>query len=650
MPVMPPVIVTAKRPDPRADIINRPGFVAMVDLSSRSQRVEDLPAILSQLVGVRVTQYGGLGSFATVSIRGSSSSQVRTFLDGVPIDDPYLGVTNIGDLPLGGLDRVEVYRGFSPPSLGGSAIGGAVQLVTRMDGTHDATLSGLNMSAAAGSFDTQREAASLWLRPGPVRLFAHATHEQSEGDFEFYDDNGTPQNPNDDETATRVNNDFTGWSTILRAAAAVPKAGDTSFSYYDASRESGVPGLGSFQSETARSTRHRRMGQVRLEGHPLLRKQLQWWVNGFYQRANERFSDRDGDVSLLAQDTDNTIDSYGGNVRARWLVPWVPAALEASFLGQKETFHPESNYPTPTSGPDRWRRASTTSIGADVYLLRQKLVLTATQRFEENIDEFFAAPRFPWLPPTSEGRVRHSTRTPSFGARWQLASWLVAKGNAGRYYRLPTFLELFGNTGSVTGDAALDPEEGRNWDAGVVVSAASAAGFRSLFLEVSRFDNEADNLILYFPNSQYTVKPTNIGASRVRGWEVSVTAGVGSRLDLAAGYTRLDTEDTSDIPYYHGNELPSRPRDDVHASLACNVSIVRVTYELEYMSRNWLDRANLREAPARDLHSLALTVRTPVDGLALTIEGRNLTDERPVDVAGYPLPGRSMYSTLSYRY
>jgi iron complex outermembrane receptor protein len=160
MPVMPPVIVTAPRPDPRADITNRLGFVAMVDLSKRTGRVEDLPAVLSQLVGVRVTQYGGLGSFATVSIRGSSSSQVRTFLDGVPIDDPYLGLTNIADLPLGGVDRVEVYRGFSPPSLGGSAIGGALQLVTRMEGTHDATLSGAEASAAAGVL--RHEAGSVF--------------------------------------------------------------------------------------------------------------------------------------------------------------------------------------------------------------------------------------------------------------------------------------------------------------------------------------------------------------------------------------------------------------------------------------------------------------------------------------------------------
>ncbi len=209
--------MTAKRPDARSDATNRPGFVALVDLTARTGRVEDLSAILSQLVGVRVTQYGGLGSFATVSIRGSSSSQVRTFLDGMPIDDPYPGVPNPSDLPLGGVERVEVYRGFSPPQLGASAIGGAVSLVTRDDPSARGTLvNAAEAALSAGSLETQRENASLWLAPGPIRFFAHGTHEKSQGDFEFEDDNGTPQNPNDDETATRLNNAFEGWNAIAR--------------------------------------------------------------------------------------------------------------------------------------------------------------------------------------------------------------------------------------------------------------------------------------------------------------------------------------------------------------------------------------------------------------------------------------------------
>jgi outer membrane receptor protein involved in Fe transport len=58
----------------------------------------------------------------------------------------------------------------------------------------------------------------------------------------------------------------------------------------------------------------------------------------------------------------------------------------------------------------------------------------------------------------------------------------------------------------------------------------------------------------------------------------------------------------------------------------------------------------MRQTPSRNLHNLTFAVHTPVDGLVFTLEGMNLTDERPVDVAGYPLPGRSVYSSVNYRY
>lgn len=650
MPVMPAVIVTAKRPDFRSDITNRPGFVAMVDLSQRKNRVEDLPEILSQMVGVRVTQYGGLGSFATVSIRGSSSSQVRTFLDGVPIDDPYLGVTNVADLPLGGVDRVEVYRGFSPPALGSAAMGGAVQLVTRMDGTHDALLSGAEASASTGSFDTRRQGISLWLKPGRFRFFGHGTHEVSAGNFDFVDDNGTPENAGDDATAQRINNDFNAWSGILRGSVEFNGVGTASAGYYDASRDNGVPGLGSNQSTSARSQRRRRLGQLKFDGAPRFDERLVWNLAGFYHRANEQFSDPDDELALSASGVDNTINAYGGTARLKYLIPGNRFSVEANASSTTDQFHPVATVPESKTGPDRWRRTVMIALGGDAYLIGQSLVVSGLFRWEEDTDEFGGETLYPWLPPSAEGRYQHATTSPALGMRWRARSWLTFKGNIGRYYRVPTFLELFGNVGSVTGNPALAPEEGINRDVGFTINMGRIGFARSLYAEASYFDNDVDNLILFFPNSQWTAKPTNIGAAHIRGVEANLRAALAANVEIAAGYTHLDTRDTSDIPYYHGNELPSRPAHDLNLSVAYTWHALRATYEFQYISANFLDRANLRETDARNLHALILSLRTPVHGLSLTVEGRNLSDDRTEDVAGFPLPGRSVYSTLGYRY
>jgi iron complex outermembrane receptor protein len=236
------------------------------------------------------------------------------------------------------------------------------------------------------------------------------------------------------------------------------------------------------------------------------------------------------------------------------------------------------------------------------------------------------------------------------GLRWQARPWIAFKANAGRYYRLPTLLELFGNAGSVSGSADLVPERGVNRDLGVVLNFTRAGAARPLRVEVSHFQNNVENLILFFPNSQYTSKPANIGSARLEGWETSVSVTLFTRLDASVGYTYMDTEDTSEIPYYRGNDLPSRPAHDVNASVAYAWRSVRTTYELHHVSANWLDRANLRATPARNLHALTVTVETPADGVSLSVEGRNLTDERATDVAGFPLPGRSIYSTILYRH
>jgi iron complex outermembrane receptor protein len=647
--VVAPVVIEAPRPDTRADYLNRSGFVARVDLTARRGRVEDLSTVLSTVVGVNVTQYGGLGSFATASIRGSSSSHVRTYLDGMPIDDPWLGVTNLGDLPLGNLERVEVYRGFSPPQLGGSAIGGAVNLVTRRDDGRDGLLSGLEANLSGGSFETRRENASLWIQPGAFRVFAHLGHERSQGDFAFLDDNATPFNPDDDAIATRANNAFEGWTGMARVARDIGGAGEMSLAYHDLWRENGVPGYSANPSLTANSERRRRIGQLRFEGTPRWNQQLLWWADGFYQHTTDRYRDHDADQSLIAQDTDNRILNYGGNARVRWLMPWLPVALDGALMGNKETFHPVNNLPQHREGPDRWRRGTVLSSGADIYLFGQSLVLTGTWRREHYQNEFYDAARFPWLPPSPQGRVSYDADAPSAGARWQARSWLALKGNVGRYYRVPTFLELFGNTGSVTGNATLEPERGVNRDAGIVIETHRPA-WGSLVLEAGFFDNTAENLILFFPNSQHTSQPVNIGSARLRGWELSAAATIARRVDVAASYTRLDTEDTSAIPYYRGNELPSRPQHDVNTSIAGNLGPLRLTYELDYLSANWLDRANLTRTPSRSLHSALAAARLPVPGLTFTLEGRNLTDDRTADVAGYPLPGRAFFSTLSYQY
>ncbi|MFH1755441.1 MAG: TonB-dependent receptor, partial [Candidatus Latescibacterota bacterium] len=277
-------------------------------------------------------------------------------------------------------------------------------------------------------------------------------------------------------------------------------------------------------------------------------------------------------------------------------------------------------------------------------------VLSATERMEGHRNEFYDDPMFPWLPPTPQGKVEDKQSTPNFGVRWQLTSFATFKANWGRYYRLPTFLELFGNLGSVTGSSALEAEEGINRDIGVILAKDRAGHFRRLFFEAVYLNNRVDNLILFFPNSQYTSKPVNIGSAYIKGWELSCSGAFQQWLQLSGNYTRLDTEDTSDIPYYNGNQLAGRPENEFSLLLDWLHARWKIGYEYHYIGNNFIDRANMREIPSREIHNLVVKIHTPLEGLSLTAEGRNITGNRISDINGFPLPGRTFYTTLSYQY
>ncbi len=203
----PEIIVEAQRLSPKDELYNRPGFVALIDLEKRKNRMDDVASLLSRAVGVRIKQYGGLGSFATVSIRGSSSSQVQVYMDGVPLNDALTGTANLSDLALGDITRIEIFRGFSPTIFGSSSIGGTINLVSSKGDEWDGVgiVPSVQSRATAGSFDTRRYLVTLKSRCRRAGLHLHGGFMESRGDFDFFDDNATPENPCDDETSARAN-------------------------------------------------------------------------------------------------------------------------------------------------------------------------------------------------------------------------------------------------------------------------------------------------------------------------------------------------------------------------------------------------------------------------------------------------------------
>ena len=86
--------------------------------------------LMNRSAGVRVRQTGGLGSNAGIIVNGFQDRAIRYFKDGIPMD--YLGAGyNFSLVPVNQLERMEVYKGVLPVTLGADALGGGINMVSR---------------------------------------------------------------------------------------------------------------------------------------------------------------------------------------------------------------------------------------------------------------------------------------------------------------------------------------------------------------------------------------------------------------------------------------------------------------------------------------------------------------------------------------
>lgn len=127
-----------------------PFYVNAIETKKYTNTSSDLNQILNRISGVRIRESGGVGSDFTFSLNGFSGNQIRFFIDGVPMDN--LGSSfQINNIPVNVADRIDIYKGVVPISLGADALGGAINIITNPNRENY-----LDASYSYGSFNTHR--------------------------------------------------------------------------------------------------------------------------------------------------------------------------------------------------------------------------------------------------------------------------------------------------------------------------------------------------------------------------------------------------------------------------------------------------------------------------------------------------------------
>ncbi|WP_414931578.1 TonB-dependent receptor domain-containing protein [Vibrio europaeus] len=149
------MVVTANRFEQSVDSVLAPVSVVTREEIEQLQ-AKSLIDVLKRLPGIEYQQYGGRGQNASIFIRGTNSNHALVLLDGVRINSSAGGVT-LNKLPIGIVERLEVLRGPQAARYGSDAVGGVINIITRVSNVEERQ----NVNVGAGSNNYKEASGSV---------------------------------------------------------------------------------------------------------------------------------------------------------------------------------------------------------------------------------------------------------------------------------------------------------------------------------------------------------------------------------------------------------------------------------------------------------------------------------------------------------
>lgn len=126
----------------------------------------------------------GIGSLATISLRGSGSSHTQLYWNGIAINSSMNGASDLSLYPLSFLDKVELNYGLKSLSYGSGGIGGAIELKNQVNFQNKHTI---QLGTGVGSFGKRAYSAKIELGNQQLQSVTKILYHEAKNNFEYKD-------------------------------------------------------------------------------------------------------------------------------------------------------------------------------------------------------------------------------------------------------------------------------------------------------------------------------------------------------------------------------------------------------------------------------------------------------------------------------
>jgi vitamin B12 transporter len=574
------------------------------DLDRLSPSDSSIAQALATLPGITVSQTGGPGSAASVSIRGSAGNQVAVFIDGIRVGSATTGVAEWADLPTSAFDRVEVIAGPAAASFGADAIGGVVQLFTRHASNQPNETTASFGGGSNKTFDTQLRTSGTIPSTGPLAALGGLTYSLGLHDYNTAGIDATPPwNPYHEDGR----NPYHAQNVDGRLGYARENWSISTFMLY-----------------------HRSDLSYDSPGYPDRQRDDQLTTGVAFHLDVTPFTQFDQSVGYatdrqLAYSNDPTIpsDEYDST-----------RFSTSTSITHQETGH--TLVGLPLTGETKLAYDFTRELA----FLPVDVPSGLPARNDSAVSLHQSTTLGPWtlfLAGRHDIVQGQSVNTGNVALAWALTPVYTARASYGNAFRLPTFNDLYAPYYS---NPNLLPERSNS------VEAALDANTSFGTFSAAVYDTRIHNLIAY-PYPTYV--PVNVGRAHIQGIDFSYKGSIGRSTPVSLAIGILNPQDVTDQTW-----LPRRPRQTLSLNVdhmwdELNLHALSTGISVLYGGTTWDDQFNTEYLPSYTTVSLRAAYKVNRH-VTVSASLSNLFNRDYMTAYGYNSLGRTAFGKINYTF
>ena len=513
-------------------------FVRTIEASDIRESHFDLSKAIENESGIKIRRIGGTGGYAHASIRGKSSDQLMIYIDGLLINNASGGGVDLSQIPINQIQRIEIYKDNIPIEFSEASNGGVINIISHRTKNQKSK----QINTSVGSFTTFNLSSNYFNHYKKWNFVFSGGYTESKNDFPFIFEENTPENPVGDEEQNRFNNELQQYNVQAKAKHSLNKNETFLFQTELFSKQKNIPSFSNNPETRASLNFDNKNIGLNYINTLLGSKNLE--LNfGLKTSINDtRYDDQLGQIglsNLIADQKTKTITSkaYIKYKKNNYQLIFNNNARYEYISHNTKNINPNDFSDISYILKSNKRVTLSTALEGHFYFQDKRLIISPASRIITSKDNFSGKT----VSETSDKQnlsKQQFTVSPKIGARYQLWHFTNLKMNAGKYYRQPNYIELFGTQGFIGSNESLLPEEGINFDIGFEhLTFPKSEILTKLNWDFSLYHSIINNEISYSFDARGIGKPSNNSKSTITGFENSLELEFDYAIDLTSNTT-----------------------------------------------------------------------------------------------------------------